>query len=132
MVDGRNVHLDAGRAGQTYPLSNPLIRGPPPPLLVQATPLAHERQSISWGELGGVLCALLARAAGERLLVVLASEYVFNGITKWSTKWRWHGWHMSEEVGHRDLWEQILWLRESAGEMVQTAVGAIASQSARG
>ena len=79
-----------------------------------------ERQSVSRGELRRVLHALLQRRAGERLLVVMDSEYVFKGITEWSVKWQRHSWRTaSGEVGHRDLWEQILWERERAGECVQ-------------
>ena len=75
--------------------------------------LAHvpisERQSVSRGELRGVLHAVLARRPGERLAVVMDSEYVFKGIMEWSPKWRRHGWRASSrEVGHRDLWETIL------------------------
>ena len=81
---------------------------------------AHERQSVNRGELRGVLWALMARTSWEQSVIVLDSEYVFKGITQWSYKWRRHGWRNSSgEVGHRDLWEQILWLRESAGTMVQ-------------
>ena len=59
----------------------------------------------------------VARTAGERMVVVLDSEYVFDGITMWSTAWRQPGWRTSSgEVAHQeDLWEQILWLRENAG-----------------
>ena len=81
---------------------------------------AHERQSVSRGELKGVLHAMLTRGPGERMVVVLDSEYVFKGITQWSDKWRRHGWRTSSgEVGHRDLWGQILWLREEAGDLLQ-------------
>ena len=52
--------------------------------------------------------------------MVLDSEYVYKGITEWSGKWRRHGWCMSSgEVGHRDLWGHILWLREGAGDKLQ-------------
>ena len=79
-----------------------------------------ERQSVSRGELRGVLHALLHRSPGERLVVVLDSEYVYKGIVEWSPKWRRHGWRTTgREVGHRDLWETILWERERAGEQVQ-------------
>ena len=79
-----------------------------------------ERQSVSRGELRGLLHAVLHRHEGERLLVVVDSEYFFKGITKWSVQWRRHAWRTgSVEVGHRDLWEQILWGRERAGEYVQ-------------
>ena len=48
------------------------------------------------------------------------SEYVFKGIMEWSPKWRRHGWRTSSgEVGHRDLWETILWERERAGDELQ-------------
>ena len=54
------------------------------------------------------------------MVVVLDSEYVFKGITQWSEKWRRHGWKTSlGEVDHRDLWEQILWLRGEAGDLLQ-------------
>ena len=67
-----------------------------------------------------MLHALMQRRAGEWLLVVLIYEYVFRGITKWSAKWRHHDWRTaSGEVGHRDLWEQILREWERAGEQVQ-------------
>ena len=79
-----------------------------------------ERQSVSRGELRGVLHALLHRSPGERLVVVLDSEYVYKGIVEWSPKWRRHEWRTTgREVGHRDLWETILWERERAGEQVQ-------------
>ena len=39
-----------------------------------------ERQSVSWGELRGVLHVLLKRRLGGRLVVVLGSEYVHKGI----------------------------------------------------
>ena len=81
---------------------------------------AHERQSISRGELRGVLHAMLSRAVGERMVIVLDSEYVFKGITIWTEKWKRHGWRTSMgEVGHRDLWEQIDLLRGMGGEQLQ-------------
>ena len=61
---------------------------------------AHERQSISRGELRGVLHAGLSCQAGEWMVIVLDSEYVFKGIMLWSDKWRRHGWKTSSgEVG---------------------------------
>ena len=54
------------------------------------------------------------------MVVVLHSEYVLQGITQWFDKWRRHGWRTSSgEVGHRDLWEQILWLCGEAGDLLQ-------------
>ena len=65
-----------------------------------------ERQSVSHGELRGVLHALLHSKPGERLVVVLDLLYVYRGIVHWLPKWRRHGWRtLSGEVGHRDLWE---------------------------
>ena len=46
-----------------------------------------EWQSVSRAELRGVLHALRGRRAGEHLVIVLDSEYVFKGITKWSVNW---------------------------------------------
>ena len=81
---------------------------------------AHEHHSVSKGELKGVLHAMLARGSGKKLVVVLDSEYVFKGITHRSEKWRRHWWRTSSgEVGHRDLWEQILWLPGEAGDLLQ-------------
>ena len=81
---------------------------------------AHERQSISRGELRGVLHAMFSRAVGEHMVIVLDSEYVFKGITIWMEKWKRHVWRTSTgEVGHRDLWEQIDLLRRMGGEQLQ-------------
>ena len=61
----------------------------------------EERQRVSQGELRGVLHALLHRRVGERLLVIMDSEYIFKGITEWSVNWRRHSWlTVSGEVGH--------------------------------
>ena len=55
----------------------------------------------------------------SRLVVVFDSENVFKGALEWSEKWRRHHWHIaSGEVGHRDLWEQIVWYQERAGAEV--------------
>ena len=79
-----------------------------------------ERQSVSRGELRGVLHAILQRRPGELLIVVLDSEYVYKGIMEWLPKWQRHGWRAAGvEVGHRDLWEQILWERERVGDDLQ-------------
>ena len=38
----------------------------------------------------------------------------------WTEKWKRHGWRTSSgEVGHRDLWEHIDWLRGEAGDQLQ-------------
>ena len=69
---------------------------------------------------GGMLHAILGRQADERTLVVLDSGYVYEGITVRSEKWTRHGWRTaSGEVGHRDLREDMLWLREGAGGKLQ-------------
>ena len=92
---------------------------------------AHERQSISRGELRGVLHAMLSRAEGERMVVVVDSEYIFKAITVWTEKWKRHGWRTSSgEVGHRDLWEHIDLLRGEAGH-VAGPMGAIAPRGGR-
>ena len=81
---------------------------------------AHERQSISRGELRGLLHAMLSRAAGERMVVVVDSEDVFKAITVWTERWKRHGWRTSlGEVGHIDLWEHIDGLRGEAGDNLQ-------------
>ena len=60
------------------------------------------------------------RQQGEQLIAVLDSEYRYRGNVGWSAKWRRHGWHtFTGEVGHKELWEQILWLQEQAGALVQ-------------
>ena len=49
---------------------------------------------------------MLSRAEGERMVVVVDSEYIFKAITVWTEKWKRHGWRTSSgEVGHRGLWE---------------------------
>ena len=63
---------------------------------------------------------MVSRAEGERMVVVVDSEYIFKAITVWTEKWKRHGWRTSAgEVGHRDLWEHIDWLRGEAGDMLQ-------------
>ena len=52
-------------------------------------------------------------------MVVLDSLYVYKVIVEWAPKWRRHGRTSSGKVGHRDLWEQILWERERAGLALQ-------------
>ena len=48
------------------------------------------------------------------------SLYVYRGIVEWSTKWHCHGWRTSSgEMGYRDLWEQMLWECERAGDELQ-------------
>ena len=62
--------------------------------------LPHERQSVSRAERRGVLQALQLRRSGERMKIVLDSEYVSKGIIEWSPKWMRHGWRTaSGEVG---------------------------------
>ena len=63
--------------------------------------LTHERQSMGRGELRGVLQALQARGAGEKMVVVLDSEYVYKGIIEWCSRWQHHGWRVkNRDVGH--------------------------------
>ena len=58
-----------------------------------------EQQSVSRGELRGVLHAFLQRRAGQQLVVMMDSLYW--GIVEWSAKWCPHGWRTSSgEVGH--------------------------------
>ena len=49
-----------------------------------------EKQSVSRAELRGVLHAVHSRRWEERMIVVLDSEYVYKGITQWSSKWQRH------------------------------------------
>ena len=86
----------------------------------------HERQSSSRGELRGVLHALLSRSSGEHLVVVMDSEWDNNMVRR-------HGWRTStREVGHRDLWEDIWWLREEAGDLLRSdQIGAVSPQCGR-
>ena len=52
------------------------------------------------------------------------SEYVYKG----KLEWRRQGWRCSTgEVGHCDLWEQILWLREAQGGQSTVVLGSVAS-----
>ena len=66
------------------------------------------------------MCALEQRRAGQRRVVVLDSEYVFNGITEWSIMWHRHGWRVkSKEIGQRELWEAVFSLRREARPLLQ-------------
>ena len=54
------------------------------------------------------------------MVVVLDSEYVFKGITQWSSKWQRHQWRVSgREVEHKELWMAVLAERELAGDRLQ-------------
>ena len=79
-----------------------------------------EKQSVSRAELRGVVHAVRSRRWEERMIVVLDSEYVFKGITQWSSKWQRHQWRVSgKEVEHRELWMSVLAERELAGDRLQ-------------
>ena len=74
-----------------------------------------EKQSVSRAELRGVLHAVRGRQWGERMVVVLDSEYVYKGITQWSSKWQRHQWRVSgRDVEHKGLWIAVLAERELA------------------
>ena len=76
-----------------------------------------EKRSVSRAELRGVLHAVRSRRWEERMIVVLDSEYVFKGITQWSSKWQHHHWRVSgREVEHKELWMAVLAERELAGD----------------
>ena len=76
-----------------------------------------ETQSVSRAELRGVLHAVRSRRWEERMIVVLDSEYVFKGITQWSSKWQRHQWRVSgREVEHKELWMAVPAERELAGD----------------
>ena len=53
-----------------------------------------EKQSVSRAEIRGVLHAARSRRWEEHMVVVLDSEYVFKGITQWSSKWQRHQWRV--------------------------------------
>ena len=54
------------------------------------------------------------------MVVVLDSEYVYKGITQWSSKWQRHQWRVSgRDVEHKDLWIAVLAERELAGDRLQ-------------
>ena len=79
-----------------------------------------EKQSVSRAEIRGVLHAVRNRRWEERMVVVLDSEYVFKGITQWSSKWQRHQWSVSgREVEHKELWMEVLAERELAGDRLQ-------------
>ena len=60
-----------------------------------------QRQSVTQGELQEVLHAILQRNKDECMVVVLDSEYAYQGITEWSLKWRRHEWRAAAgKVGH--------------------------------
>ena len=54
------------------------------------------------------------------MVVVLDLEYVYKGITQWSSKWQRHHWRVSgRDVEHKDLWSAVLAERELAGDRLQ-------------
>ena len=54
------------------------------------------------------------------MIVVLDSEYVFKGITQWSSKWQRHQWRVSgREVEHKVLWMAVLAERGLEGDRLQ-------------
>ena len=80
---------------------------------------ATERQSVSSGELRGVLHALQHQQAGEKMVFFLDSEYLYKGITEWSSQ-SCHSRRLKlHEVGHRDLWDAIFQLRQDAGALLK-------------
>ena len=64
-----------------------------------------------------MLHALLCRRAGEKMAVVIDSAYLYTGIMDSLPKGQRHVWHTSSrEVGHRDLWDAIVWECERSGK----------------
>ena len=54
------------------------------------------------------------------MVVVLDSEYVYKGITQWSSKWQRHQWRVSgKDVEHKYPWIAVLAERELAGDRLQ-------------
>ena len=54
------------------------------------------------------------------MVVALDLEYVYKGITQWSSKWQRHHWRVSgRDVEHKDLWSAVLAERELAGDRLQ-------------
>ena len=84
-----------------------------------AAPIPTPKQrSVSRAELRGVLHALRRRRAGQHLVTVLDSEYVFKGIAEWSVKWERNGWRLrGKEIGRRDLWQEISRLRQAGSRL---------------
>ena len=77
-----------------------------------------EHQSVSRGEWGGGGAACLVTLQAGGAACGGAGLVVYHqGDVDWSPKWRRHGCcNSSGEVGHRDLWVEVLWKRERAGE----------------
>ena len=76
---------------------------------------AHERQSVSRGELNGVLHDLQPRGS-------CGLGIFYKGIVEWSVNWRCHGWCCSSgEVGHRDLSDISSGCRRRGGSMCRCA-----------
>lgn len=60
------------------------------------------------------LMAVISALNGfDNATIVVDSQYVFNGITKWMKKWQSNGWKTADgEVKNRDLWNELVCLTE--------------------
>ncbi|HAK96599.1 MAG TPA: hypothetical protein DCM87_16810, partial [Planctomycetes bacterium] len=59
-------------------------------------------------EMTAALEGLRALAAPSRVTVVTDSQYLFNGMTDWITKWSRDGWaRKGELIPNHELWEQL-------------------------
>ena len=68
----------------------------------------QERRPNNRAQLRAVFKAVQTKQPAEKLHVEIDAEIIRQGITKWTKKWRRHGWvGASGPVGHSDLWQQI-------------------------
>jgi ribonuclease HI len=95
-------------------------------------------------ELTAAACALEALSRPCRVVLHTDSEYVRNGITRWSTGWVRKNWRTStgDPVKNMDLWRRLLdaakphqvewlWVRGHAGNPMNERVDALATEARR-
>ena len=91
-------------------------------------------------ELTAAAAALEALTRPCRVVVHTDSEYVRNGITRWSTGWVRKGWRTSggDPVKNMDLWRRLLdaagrhqvewrWVRGHSGDVMNERVDVLAT-----
>jgi ribonuclease HI len=96
-------------------------------------------------ELTAAAAALEALKRPSRVVVHTDSEYVRNGVTRWSAGWVRKNWRSStgDPVKNMDLWRRLLdaakphsvewkWVRGHAGDVMNERVDVLATLARRG
>jgi ribonuclease HI len=96
-------------------------------------------------ELTAAACALEALKRPSRVVVHTDSEYVRNGVTRWSAGWVRKNWRSStgDPVKNMDLWRRLLdaakphqvewkWVRGHSGDVMNERVDVLATRARQG